>query len=163
MQFYEEPLITVTVDIVSSGGKSGVDGQRVVRSRNFLGIRTGVVHPGTVKTPHFERMKSFEGPVLKCRGSRKHLFFRISTGARSYDLRNFGARTFNLDTNNVVKFRFSGGQTRTTEATVPTELTILFFVGAGVPIKLGGHCFQGCSCFWPYRITSDVVRSATVA
>ena len=74
-------------------------------------------------------LKSFWGPVLKCRGSRKHRFFRISTGARSYDLRNFGARTFNLDTNNVVKFRFSGGQTRTTEATVPTVLTILFFCG----------------------------------
>jgi hypothetical protein len=46
-----------------------------------------------------------------------------------FDLRNFGARTFNLGTTNVVKFRFSGGRTRMSEATLPTVLTILFFCG----------------------------------
>jgi hypothetical protein len=46
-----------------------------------------------------------------------------------FDLRNFRTRTFNLDTNSVVKFQFSGGQTRISQATLPTVLTILFFPG----------------------------------
>ncbi len=39
------------------------------------------------------------------------------------------AQYFNLGTINVVKFRFSGGRTRISEATLPTVQTILFFCG----------------------------------
>jgi hypothetical protein len=63
-----------------------------------------------------------------------------------FDLRNFVARTFNLGTNNVVKFQFSGCQTRLSEATLPTVLTIQNLKSAGIPASSWSkYLNRGCT------------------